>query len=97
MYNFFIGDDRVFVWGRCDYGQLGLPGWCQSDKHRCCWQPVELPQLKNAKQVRRSEITLTLMYSAYATFQTLKLKLMPTNIHNYICVGTFSKSGMLSK
>jgi len=46
-----LGDGRVFMWGRCDYGQLGLPGWCQSDKHRCCWQPTELPQFQNAKQV----------------------------------------------
>jgi len=45
------GDRKVLVWGRCDYGQLGLPGNCQNDKHRCCWRPHEIPHLKGAQQV----------------------------------------------
>ena len=41
----------MLVWGRCDYGQLGLPGYCQNEKHRCCWRPHEIPHLKGAQQV----------------------------------------------
>lgn len=44
-------DGCVMVWGRCDYGQLGLEPCLLTAMGRCSHQPTELLSLKGARQV----------------------------------------------
>ena len=47
-----IVDGGVMVWGRCDYGQLGLDLGA-SEGVRCSHLPAELVPLRGAREVRR--------------------------------------------
>ena len=48
----WLADGRVMVWGRSDYGQLGLEPHLLATVGRCSYKPAELAPLRGAHQVR---------------------------------------------
>ena len=47
-----VGERKVFTWGRGDYGQLGRDVRSKgANQTICCPTPVEVPTLKNVRQV----------------------------------------------
>ena len=50
---YYIGERKVYTWGRGDYGQLGrdIRSEGASQPTICCPTPIEVPTLENVRRV----------------------------------------------